>query len=158
MKRQTSHTRVTFLPPFKIINNNNSQNVQIHVTLCKIILYTVIQITYLAIRNIIRENISTLSEYLVLLSKSAPAFSFPGMSSTLKEYSWTATEHLNTWSFWYAASFRYLKGLWSFYSVNLPARYSLNLLIPHNTARHSFSIIGYLASVRFNFLLAWPIG
>ena len=64
-----------------------------------------------------------LQEQPVLLRKSAPAFFFPGMSSTLKEYSWTATAHLNTRSFWYAASFRYLKGLWSVWSVNLlPAK------------------------------------
>ena len=32
-------------------------------------------------------------EYPVLLRKSAPIFSLPGMSSTLKEYSCTATAH-----------------------------------------------------------------
>ena len=35
----------------------------------------------------------------------------------------------------------------------LPAKYSLKRLIPHTTARHPFSLIGYLAS-RLNFLLA----
>ena len=62
-------------------------------------------------------------EYPVLLRKSAPIFSLPGMSSTLKEYSCTATAHRNTRSFWYDASFRYFKGLWSVWRVNLlPAR------------------------------------
>ena len=49
-------------------------------------------------------------EYPVLLRKSAPMFSFPGMSSTLK-YSCTATAHRNTRSFWYDASFWALQGL-----------------------------------------------
>ena len=62
-------------------------------------------------------------EYPVLLRKSAPIFSLPGMSSTLKRYSCTATAHRNTRSFWYDASFRYFKGLWSVWRVNLlPAR------------------------------------
>ena len=62
-------------------------------------------------------------EYPVLLRKSAPIFSLPGMSSTLKEYSCTATAHRNTRSFWYDASFRYLKGLLSVWRVNLlPAK------------------------------------
>ena len=59
-------------------------------------------------------------------------FSLPGMSSTLKEYSCTATAHRNTRSFWYDASFRYFKGLWSVWSVNLlPAKLE-PLDTPHN--------------------------
>ena len=48
-----------------------------------------------------------------------------------------------------------LWGLFLVWGVNLlPARYSLKRLIPYT--RYSFSMIGYLASARLNFFLAWP--
>ena len=51
-------------------------------------IYKLLQIT------ILRKKLPTYQhEYPVLLRKSAPMFSFPGMSSTLKEYSCTATAH-----------------------------------------------------------------
>ena len=50
----------------------------------------------------------------------------------------------------------YFRGLWSLWSVNLlPARYSLKWVevsLPHTTARHSFSRIGYFDSARLHLL------
>ena len=60
----------------------------------------------------LHKNISKLTRVTCPTDQVATTFSFPGMSATLKEYSWTATAHLNTRSFWYAVSFRYFKGLW----------------------------------------------
>ena len=55
--------------------------------------------------------------------------------------------HLMTLSFWYTASFKYFRGLWSVWSVNLLLiRYNLNLLITYTTAKHFFSVMGYLAT------------
>ena len=108
-------------PLLKLLYNNN-----LHIRQCLQYLPYKIQITKIqTIYKLLQiKKLPTYQhEYPVLLRKSAPTFSLPGMSSTLKEYSCTATAHRNTRSFWYDASFRYFKGLWSVWRVNLlPAR------------------------------------
>ena len=80
-------------------------------------------------------------------------FSVPGIASTTYEYLCKANAHLINLLFEVLFFFKNVNGLWSVCMRNgLSRRYFEKCPTEKTTAKASFSIIGYLASLSFSFL------
>lgn len=93
-----------------------------------------------------------------LLRKSAPWLSLPLIAMTRYLYDWRPSAHrmilaLITFALF---KYRYINDWWSVsIRISRPYRYSWNLLTAQTIAKHSFSIVEYLHSLFFSFLLPY---